>query len=203
MREGRGNAIPWADGPPQTAGYFSFRTTDLFTAEEAEAMDRDIAEGLQNGTYKLVSEPEVSMCLARRPVQQQGKYRIIDNARPVNIFMDEGQCSVQYEDLRWARSIAAPFLSKIDLRKGYRQLRLSPEARQFFCFCWRDKLYQFQVMAFGDASAPQGFTNFMRGFALRWRKMGVPCIIYLDDILLCAHSFDRWLAAIQIGRAHV
>ena len=52
-------------------------------------------------------------------------------------------------------------------------------------------MYQFQVMAFGDASAPQGFTKFMRGFALRWRRMGVLCIIYLDDILVSAPSFIR------------
>ena len=197
LSEARGHTIPWERGPPPPAQTFAFRTPDLFSPEEAAAIDCDIAEGLKNGTYKLVTEAEVSMCLARRPVFQQGKYRIIDNARPVNLFMDEDQCSVQYEDLRWARSIAGPFMSKIDLRKGYRQLRLSPEAKQFFCFCWRNQLYQFQVMAFGDASAPQGFTKFMRGFALRWRRMGVLCIIYLDDILVSAPSFDRWLSAIR------
>lgn len=197
LGEARGHTIPWASGPPRPAQKFAFRTPDMFTPEEAAAIDSDIAEGLRNGTYKLVSEAEVAMCLARRPVSQQGKYRIIDNARPVNLFMDADQCSVQYEDLRWARSVAGPFMSKIDLRKGYRQLRLAPEAKQFFCFCWREKLYQFQVMAFGDASAPQGFTKFMRGFALRWRRMGVCCIIYLDDILLSAPSFDKWLAAVR------
>ena len=197
LSEARGHTIPWETEPPPPAQMFAFRTPDLFSPEEAAAIDNDIAEGLKNGTYKLVTEAEVSMCLARRPVFQQGKYRIIDNARPVNLFMDDDKCSVQYEDLRWARSLAGPFMSKIDLRKGYRQLRLAPEAKQFFCFCWREKLYQFQVMAFGDASAPQGFTKFMRGFALRWRRMGVPCIIYLDDIFVSAPSFDRWLSAIR------
>ena len=46
---------------------FAFRTPDMFTPEEAAAIDSDIAEGLRNGTYKLVSEAEVAMCLARRP----------------------------------------------------------------------------------------------------------------------------------------
>lgn len=195
--EALGHTIPWEVGPPPPAAEFSFRTPEMFLPEEAAAIDKDIEEGVANGTYLEVAEAQVAACLARRPVLQGEKYRIIDNARPVNLFMDKDRCSVRYEDLQWARATAAPFMSKIDLRKGYRQIRLASGAKPFFCFFWRGRLYQFQVMAFGDASAPQGFTKFMKGFALRWRKMGVTCIIYLDDILVTAHSFEKWLWSIK------
>lgn len=197
LAEAQGHSIPWKFGAPPQSSKFAFRTPEMFSPEETAAIDRDVAEGLANGTYLEVKEDQVAACLARRPVLQNDKYRIIDNARPVNLFMDESLCSVKYEDLRWARSIAAPYMTKIDLRKGYRQVRLSAEAKPFFCFLWRGKLHQFQVMAFGDASAPQGFTKFMKGFALRWRRMGILCIIYLDDILIAAHSFERWLWSVQ------
>lgn len=193
LTEATAHSPPWLNGPPPASNSFSFRTPDLFPPEEASAIDKDIEEGLSNGTYEKVDEPMVATCLARRPVWQQSKYRIIDNARPVNAHMDQDQCSVAYEDLRWARAVAGPFMSKIDLKKGYRQLRLSDEAKPYFCFAWRGQLFRFNVMAFGDASAPKGFTKFMKIFALRWRKMGIICIIYLDDILVSASTFEKWL----------
>lgn len=184
---------PWLNGPPPPSDVFNFRTPELFTAEEAEAIDKDVMEGIENGTYQEVQAAQVATCLTRRPVRQQEKFRIIDNARPLNNYMDPEKCSVAYEDLRWARAVAGPFMSKIDLKKGYRQLRLDKSAKPFFSFVWRGKLYSFNVMAFGDASAPKAFTKFMRAFALRWRKLGIVCIIYLDDILISAHTFDKWL----------
>ena len=172
-----GHIIPWLGDPPAAAKLLSFRPPEFFLPQEADAIDKDVAEGLSNGTYLQVSEHQVSTALARRPVLQQGKYRIIDDARPLNQLMDAPKCSVQYEDLRWAKVMAAPFMSKLDLKKGYRQIPLASSSKPFFCFLWRGRLYQFQVMAFGDASAPQAFTTFMRGFALRWRRLGICCII--------------------------
>ena len=99
IKEARGHQIPWKSGPPPRSDVFAFRTPELFTPEETLAIDKDIDEGLQNGTYIEVNEQDIAMCLARRPVRQQDKFRIIDNARPVNLFMDPDLCSVQYEDL--------------------------------------------------------------------------------------------------------
>ena len=183
-----------ANRPPPRATDFALRFPEMFSEEEeVRELDADISEGLRNGTYSEVPPDQVAACLARRPIKQGSKFRIIDNARPVN-----ASCSVSYEDLRWAKAVAGPFMSKIDLKKGYRQLRLSSEAKPYFCFYWREKFYQFNVIAFGDASAPQAFTKFMRGFAIRWRKLGIICLIYLDDILISAPTFERWLSSIKI-----
>ena len=197
VNEAQGHQPPWLDGPPPTVDTWVYRTPECFSEQEVEALDKDLEEGLLNGTYKEVQEHEVALCLARRPILQGNKYRIIDNARPINQLMNEDTCSVRYEDLRWARAIAAPYMSKIDLKKGYRQIALNPDAKPFFCFIWRGKIYQFQVIAFGDASAPRGFTTFMRGFALRWRTMGITCLIYLDDILITALTFDKWRRSME------
>lgn len=193
IRVAEGHKPPWSESPPPRASEFALRFPEMFSDEEVRELDADISEGLLNGTYSEVPPEQVAVCLARRPIKQGAKFRIIDNARPVNAFMNEAACSVAYEDLRWAKAVAGPFMSKIDLRKGYRQLRLSPETKPFFCFFWRNKFYQFNVIAFGDASAPQAFTKFMRGFAIRWRKLGIVCLVYLDDILIAAKTFDRWL----------
>ena len=197
LGEAKGHTIPWARGPPQPSLFLSHRTPELFSPEEAAAIDQDVAEGMANGTYQEVPPNEVACCLARRPVQQREKYRIIDDARPLNRQMDERRCSVLYEDLSWGRTIAAPFMTKIDLKKGYRQIRLAPEAKPYFCFIWRERLYRFDVMAFGDASAPSGFTKFMKGFSLRWRRRGIVCIVYLDDILISASTFDEWFSSVK------
>ena len=156
VAEARGHSLPWLHSPPPRSNCFNVRTPDQFTTEEAEAIDKDVTEGLENGTYREVQPSSVATCLARRPVWQQSKFRIIDNARPINIFMDPKECSVTYEDLRWARAVAGPFMSKIDLKKGYRQLRLAESAKPYFCFIWREKLYSFNVMAFGRL-CPQSF----------------------------------------------
>ena len=73
LGEAKGHTIPWARGPPQPSLFLSHRTPDLFSPEEAAAIDQDVAEGMANGTYQEVPPNEVACCLARRPVQQREK----------------------------------------------------------------------------------------------------------------------------------
>ena len=49
IKEARGHQIPWKSGPPPRSDVFAFRTPELFTPEEALAIDKDIDEGLKNG----------------------------------------------------------------------------------------------------------------------------------------------------------
>ncbi len=131
----------------------------------------------------------------RRPVRQHDKRRVVDNARRLNNLIDQSSCSVSYEDLRSVPAMCAPFMSKIYLKKGYRQVAVSPSLSPFLPFMWRGRFYSFNVLPFGLRSPPMAFTKVMKAFVLHWRILGIHCIIYLDDILFGASTFDEWLAA--------
>jgi hypothetical protein len=53
-----------------------------------------------------------------------------------------------------------------------------------------EKYYVFKVLPFGLATACFVFTKVMRQFTKRWRGMGIRVVVYIDDGLVLAHSYE-------------
>ena len=80
------------------------------------------------------------------------------------------------------------WFSSLDLRSGYWQVELAPEARPKTAFSFGQGLWQFRVMPFGLCNAPATFERLMeRVLAAVPRQR---CVVYLDDLLVHADSFD-------------
>lgn len=89
----------------------------------------------------------------------------------------------------------AKTFSKLDLTKGYYQIPLSPASKKFTAFAFDGKLYQFKVLPFGLASAPQTFQRLME--ALLGHLPFVEC--YLDDVIIFSKNdeeHDKHLAEV-------
>ncbi|KAL7839003.1 hypothetical protein SRHO_G00256610 [Serrasalmus rhombeus] len=87
------------------------------------------------------------------------------------------------------------WFSSLDLRSGYWQVELAPEAREKTAFTLGAGLWQFRVMAFGLQNAPATFERLMERVLA-----GIPkerCILYLDDLLAHAPTFDEALACLE------
>ncbi|XP_064080620.1 uncharacterized protein LOC135197485 [Macrobrachium nipponense] len=83
----------------------------------------------------------------------------------------------------------APFLSKIDLEKGYWQVPLADGSRHLTAFSTPSGHYQCRVMPFGLKNAPSCFQRLMNEVLA-----GIPnCVVYLDDIVIFANSWEEHL----------
>ena len=80
---------------------------------------------------------------------------------------------------------------------AYYHVPIDPDHRKYLCFVWKGKVYQFRVLCFGLKNAP--FTFVRLGEAVRsfLCQRGIRIIIYLDDILVLAPTFEQCLRDAQ------
>ncbi|XP_068250693.1 uncharacterized protein [Palaemon carinicauda] len=83
----------------------------------------------------------------------------------------------------------SPYLSKIDLEKGYWQVPLAEESRPLTAFIARDGLYQCWVMSFGLRNAPSCFQRLMNKVLAGISN----CVVYLDDIVNFSKTWEAHL----------
>ena len=84
------------------------------------------------------------------------------------------------------------WFSSLDLRSGYWQVELAPEARPKTAFTLGQGLWQFRVMPFGLCNAPATFERLMERVLADVPRSR--CVVYLDDLLVHATDFDRALS---------
>ena len=91
-----------------------------------------------------------------------------------------------------------------DLKSGYHHVDIYPGHRKFLSFSWRFsdgavRYFQFSVLPFGLSSAPYVFTKLLKPLVKKWRGEGKTIILYLDDGLGAAKSYNlAKIASLQI-----
>ncbi len=73
------------------------------------------------------------------------------------------------------------FLIKFDLKSGYHHVLMRPNNYTFLGFQWEGQYYVFTVLCFGLTSGPYIFTKLLRPLVKRWRALGIPVAIFIDD----------------------
>lgn len=86
------------------------------------------------------------------------------------------------------------WFSSLDLRSGYWQVPLTPEARPKTAFITSGGLWQFKVLPFGLCNAQATFKRLMDKVLAN--IPGQECVVYLDDILVHGTSFESALVLI-------
>ena len=87
------------------------------------------------------------------------------------------------------------YFTKLDLIKGYYQVPIHPDSRQFTAFSTTKQQYQFKRLSFGLRNSGIQFQKNMQ--EILSELMNKRIIVYLDDILIMSESFEEHLQLVE------
>lgn len=83
------------------------------------------------------------------------------------------------------------YMATIDLKDAYYMVPIYKKHRQFLSFKFNNQVYQFNCLPMGLATAPYVFTKLLKPVFNFFRRQGILCLIYLDDILILGSSYTE------------
>jgi len=132
--------------------------------------------------------------------KSSGGWRFILNLKHLNQFVYTQHFKI--EDWKTVIRLISPndFLATIDLEDAYLLLPIHQDDRRFLRFRFRGQLFQFRVLPFGLASAPYIFTKILKPVLHFLREKGFLSVVYLDDFLLIAPTYDHCVRNVTTTR---
>jgi hypothetical protein len=87
------------------------------------------------------------------------------------------------------------FFTRLDLIKGYYQIPINSESRQFTAFSTTKNHWQFKRLSFGLRNAPSAFQREIQAVLSSLPSNKV--IVYIDDILIMGSTFTEHLSLVS------
>lgn len=174
------------------------------TMELRDKVESQIKHEVSEGNYiKVPHKPKVVSSLGAI-LKSSGSVRIIhDLSRPnagVNQFVLDSSCQYSSVDFATKHIHKGAWLSKIDLRSGYRSIPINERCLAYTGLSWvfkNEHTRTFMVDArlpFGSKKACQIFTAISNAIARMLQRKNILVINYLDDILVISRSkAQAWL----------
>lgn len=178
----QGVPLRWKGAPPRQR------------VEEKDRQPREVEEEMD----KLVQAGAFveQACRVTSPVftipKKDGTNRLIHDLRQINIALDAPRFTLRgpKEAAEVVRESGA--LVSLDLRRGYQQVAMSREARDFLGARWRGRQVASTVLPFGLSISPYIFTRITGWLARTIRsRFGLSAAVYIDDFLIGAETPDK------------
>lgn len=127
-----------------------------------------------------------------------GSYRLILNLKKLNEFIEKEHFKL--EDIKTVIRILNQddFLVTLDLTDAFHLVSVHEADRMFLRFEFLGQLYEFTCVPFGLCTAPYVFTKIMKPVVYLLRLLGLVLIIYLDDFLILAETYQECLRRLNI-----
>ena len=156
---------------------------------ERLAIQEEVGKMLEMGVIERASGPWSSPIVLVE--KKDGSLRFCVDYRRLNDATVKDVYPLPRIDDVLDRLGGAKFFTTLDLFKGYWQIPLHLRDRVKTAFVTPDGLFQFRVMPFGLCNAPASFQRMMDAVLgpLKWQT----CLVYMDDILIFADTFEEHL----------
>jgi len=172
------------DVPIYTKQYpLPFQSTEIITKEVQSLLDLDVierSESAYSSPIVLVKKKDggMRMCLDFRALNKE---TVLDREPIPN------------QEEIFARLCKAKYFSRTDLTKGYHQIKMDEDSKQFTAFQTPLGLMQYKYMPFGLVNAPATFARMMRKLL-----ESIDCTVsYFDDILIFTETWNEHLTILR------
>ena len=119
------------------------------------------------------------------------KVRMIIDLSLLNLQINK--VSFKMEDKEIIKSIINKndYLASIDLKDAFFSVSLHKDSKRLTCFELNGVRYCYNVLPFGLTSSPRIFSKLLKPVISYLRTSGVKITSYLDDIFLCANTYEK------------
>ena len=121
--------------------------------------------------------------------KKDGSLRLCVDYRGLNAITRKNRYPLPLVGDLLDRLRSAKFFTKIDLRAGYNNVRISPGHEWKTAFRTRYGSFEYLVMPFGMTNSPATFHHFMNDIFCDMANIFV--IVYLDDILVFSETKEE------------
>ncbi|KAJ8404027.1 hypothetical protein AAFF_G00343770 [Aldrovandia affinis] len=139
-------------------------------------------------TWRLLGSSSRRTAHGRPLLRKDNSWRFCVDYRRLNAVTRKDSYPLPRIDDALDHISGSRWFSSLNLRSGYWQVELAPDARPKTAFTIGQGLWQFRVMPFGLCNAPATFEWLMERVLSHVPKQH--CIVYLDELLVHAGDFE-------------
>ena len=144
---------------------------------------------LDKGALEIVSDPGLGFYSRLFLVEKAtGGWRPVIDLSPLNKFVVQTPFRMETVASVLGSIKENDFLASIDLKDAYFQIPVHQDSRKYLRVALKGTVYQFKVLCFGLATAPQVFTRVFAVISSWAHSRGIRLLRYLDDWLIIAAS---------------
>ena len=169
----------------------AFRSLPFSRREEAT---RQIQDMMRRSVIERSKSPWASPIVMVK--KKDGTTRFCIDYRRLNAVTKKNSYPLPLIEECVASLGGAQWFCTLDLESGYWQIGMDEASKEHTAFTSHLGLFQFKVMSFGLCNAPATFQCMMDDMLEDLRLEG-KCLVYLDDVVVYAKTFDQMLGNLQ------